>query len=82
MAAWHVYSGKADCCIATRAAARVFGLHFLPLSCESYDLVIPEHCFDQPAVQAVLDTLSRASFRHELEALGGYDTSQTGSLLR
>ncbi len=78
MAAWHVFSGKADCCIATRAAARVFGLDFLPLSCESYDLVIPEHCFDQPAVQVVLDTLSRASFRHELEALGGYDTSLTG----
>ncbi len=82
MAAWHVYSGKADCCIATRAAARVFGLRFLPMSCESYDLAIPEHCFDQPAVQAVLDTICRASFRHELEALGGYDTSQTGTMLR
>lgn len=81
MAAWHVHSGKADCCIATRAAARVFGLRFLPLSRESYDLVIPVHCFDLPAVQGVLDTLTRASFRSELEALGGYDTSQTGRLV-
>lgn len=82
MAAWHVYSGKADCCVATRAAARVFGLRFLPLSCERYDLAIPEHYYDQPAVQAALDTISRASFRHELEALGGYDTSQTGCMRR
>jgi putative molybdopterin biosynthesis protein len=82
MAAWHVQNGKADCCIATRAAARVFGLHFLPLACERYDLVIPEHDFDLPAVQSVLDTISRASFRNELEALGGYDTSRTGCLVR
>ena len=30
-AAWSVLSGKADCCIATRAAARIFGLDFVPL---------------------------------------------------
>jgi len=82
LAAWHVHSGKADCCIATRAAARVFGLGFLPLACERYDLVIPEQCFDLPAVQVVLDTLNRASFKSELEVLGGYDTSQTGRLIR
>jgi molybdopterin molybdotransferase/putative molybdopterin biosynthesis protein len=81
VAAWHVHSGKADCCIATRAAARVFGLHFLPLACERYDLVIPEKCFDLPAVQVVLNALNRASFRGELETLGGYDTSQTGRLV-
>jgi len=81
MAAWHVQSGKADCCVATRAAARVFGLHFIPLACERYDLVIPECFLDLPAVQAVLDTLTRASFRSELETLGGYDTSQTGRLV-
>ncbi len=81
MAAWHVQSGKADCCVATGAAARVFGLHFIPLACERYDLVIPECFLDLPAVQAVLDTLTRASFRSELETLGGYDTSQTGRLV-
>ena len=39
-AAWHVLTGKADCCIATKAAARVFGLDFIPLLSERYDLVI------------------------------------------
>ena len=33
-AAWHVLTGKADCCIATKAAARVFGLDFIPLLSE------------------------------------------------
>jgi putative molybdopterin biosynthesis protein len=81
LAAWHVHSGKADCCIATRAAARVFGLSFIPLACERYDLVIPERCFDLPAIQVVLDALNRASLKNELEALGGYDTSKTGCLV-
>jgi putative molybdopterin biosynthesis protein len=81
LAAWHVYGGKADCCIATRAAARVFGLHFIPLASERYDLVIPEQCWDLPAVQVVLDALNRSSLKGELEALGGYDTSQTGRLV-
>lgn len=82
LAAWQVHIGKADCCIATRAAARVFGLHFIPLACERYDLVVPEQYFDLPAVQVALDALNRASFKGELEALGGYDTSQTGSVMR
>ncbi len=81
LAAWHVHGGMADCCVATRAAARVFGLSFIPLACERYDLVIPEQNFDLPAIQVVLDALNRATLRGELEALGGYDTSKTGCLV-
>ncbi len=77
-AAWQVQSGAADCCIATRAAARVFGLGFLPLVSERYDLAIRKPHLDLPGVQMLLDTLSRSSFRRELEGLGGYDTRAAG----
>jgi putative molybdopterin biosynthesis protein len=77
-AAWQVRSGAADCCIATRAAARVFGLGFIPLAGERYDLAIRRRDLDLPAVAALLDVLSRAAFRRELEGLGGYDTRGTG----
>jgi putative molybdopterin biosynthesis protein len=77
-AAWQVRSGAADCCIATRAAARVFGLSFIPLASERYDLAIRRRDLDLPAVAALLDVLGRASFRRELEGLGGYDTRGTG----
>ncbi|MGO9229424.1 MAG: substrate-binding domain-containing protein [Bryobacteraceae bacterium] len=77
-AAWHVLTGKADCCIATKAAARVFGLDFIPLLSERYDLVIRKTVLNSPAVQALLDTLGRAAFRRELEGLGGYDTRSAG----
>jgi molybdate-binding protein/DNA-binding XRE family transcriptional regulator len=80
-AAWHVYSGHADYCIATRAAARVFGLDFLPLVSERFDLVIPKQHEGLATTQILLETLNRAPFQRELEMLGGYDTSQTGNLL-
>jgi molybdate-binding protein/DNA-binding XRE family transcriptional regulator len=77
-AAWQVLSGAADCCIATRAAARVFGLGFIPLLTERYDLAIRRQHLDLPAIQTLLDTLARSNFRRELESLGGYDTRGTG----
>ena len=77
-AALQVLRGAADCCIATRAAARMFGLGFIPLASERYDLVIRRPHLDLPGVQAMLDTLSRSAFRRELETLGGYDTRPAG----
>ena len=47
-AAWQVQSGAVDCCLATRAAARMFGLNFIPLVSERYDLVIRKQHLDLP----------------------------------
>jgi len=80
-AALAVSLGEADCCIATRSAARAFGLGFLPLSTERYDLVIRRPFVRLPAVQALLDVLNRAAIRRKLEILAGYDTSHTGEVL-
>jgi putative molybdopterin biosynthesis protein len=80
-AAWHVHSGEADCCIAVRAAAQVFGLGFVSLVSERYDLIVPAAHLDLPAVQIMLDVMNRSSLKRELEALGGYDTSQTGRMV-
>jgi Periplasmic molybdate-binding protein/domain len=80
-AAYTVYSGTADCCIATRSAAQAFGLDFVPLRSERYDLVMRRHTMELPAVQSFLDVLQRASLRRKLETLAGYDTRQTGAVL-
>jgi putative molybdopterin biosynthesis protein len=77
-AAWQVQSGAADCCIATRGAARVFGLGFIPLASERYDLAIRRQHLKLAPIQTLFDTLSRTSFRRELESLGGYDTKAAG----
>ena len=80
-AAWQVQSGQADCCIATRAASRVFGLGFIPLVSERYDLAIRRQHLDMPSIQILLDTLNRSNYRRELESLGGYDTRAAGQRL-
>ena len=80
-AAWQVKNGHADCCLATKTAACVFGLDFIPLENERYDLVIREQNLNHPSVQILLDTLSRTAFRRELEGLGGYDTRSAGDRL-
>lgn len=80
-AAWRVLSGAGDCCIATRAAARTFGLGFVALVSERYDLAIRRQHLKLAGVQTLLDTLSRSSFRRELESLGGYDTRGAGRQL-
>jgi molybdate-binding protein len=77
-AAWQVRTGQGDGCVATRAAARVFGLDFVPLLSERYDLVIRKQHLALPSVQLLLDTLNRTALRRELEGLGGYDTSGAG----
>ena len=80
-AAYCVMSREADVCLATRSAARSFGLDFIPLRSERYDLVMGRRTADLPAVAAFLDVLQRATLRRKLELLAGYDTSQTGAVL-
>jgi putative molybdopterin biosynthesis protein len=77
-AAWQVHAGAADCCIATRAAARLFGLGFIPLATERYDLAIRRRDLQLPAIEAILEVLGRAAFRREVENFGGYDTRVGG----
>jgi putative molybdopterin biosynthesis protein len=80
-AALAVSRHEADCCIATRAAARTFGLSFVPLATERYDLVVRHRHLRLPAVQALLDTLNRSAIRRKLEILAGYDTRHMGEVL-
>jgi molybdopterin molybdotransferase/putative molybdopterin biosynthesis protein len=79
--AYCVLSGDADVCLATRSAAQTFGLDFVPLHRERYDLVMRKRTLELPAAKAFLDVLQRSTLRRKLEVLAGYDTSQTGALI-
>jgi molybdate-binding protein/DNA-binding XRE family transcriptional regulator len=80
-AARQVFGGEVDCCISTRAAARVFGLDFVPLVTKRYDLVIRRNHLKLPGVEILLETLGRAAFRRELEGLAEYDMKAAGDRL-
>jgi len=78
-AAYAVVSGDADCCLATRSAARAFDLGFVPLRSERYDFVFRTGALEFPVIQTFMDVLQRAALRRKLETLAGYDTSKTGT---
>ena len=72
--------GLADCGIGVKAAARINGLDFLLLDEEPYDLVIPNHFLELPAIHSLLDVLMTRELHRQVEALGGYDTTSMGLL--
>jgi molybdate-binding protein len=77
-----VKTGLADAGIGARAGASICDLDFIPLQRERYDLVIPKGYYDTlPGLRALLDTLVSRTFRDELEALGGYDTHESGKVV-
>lgn len=78
-AAYAISRGEADCCIATRSAAQAFGLDFVPLQQERFDLVLRRRDVSLAAVQAVLGMLQKATFRRKLECQAGYETRRTGA---
>ena len=80
-ASYCVLSQEADVCLATRSAAQTFGMDFIPLHSERYDLVMRRPTADLPAVKAFLDVLQRATLRRKLEVLAGYDTTEMGALV-
>jgi molybdate-binding protein/DNA-binding XRE family transcriptional regulator len=80
-AAWAVSSGAADCCIAAGSAARRFGLDFVPLAAERFELVMHKRDVTKKAFQSVLEVLNRARFRRELEMIAGYDVSGAGETI-
>jgi putative molybdopterin biosynthesis protein len=71
-----VQRGEADCALGLRAAAGKFGLDFLPLFHERYDLVFPQEL--EGRLDPILNTLQTSAFRLSVEALTGYETKHTG----
>lgn len=76
-----VRSAEVDCCVSTEAVARALGLHFIPLVQKPYHLVIRRAQLNLSPVQALLETLGRASFRREVESCTGYVMRNAGSLI-
>jgi putative molybdopterin biosynthesis protein len=70
-----VAAGRADAGLGVMAAARAFGLDFIPIAREPFDLVMLP---GEPAVAPLLELLADAEFKRQVEAMGGYDTAETG----
>jgi putative molybdopterin biosynthesis protein len=68
--------GKADAALGLQAAAHQHRLDFIPLFEERYDLVLARE--NEKTLSPLLDYLQTTTFRTELNALTGYNTSHSG----
>lgn len=75
-----IQMGLADVGIAIEAVALAYGLSFIPLVEERFDLLVPEERLAQSPVARFFDTLDRASFRLDAGGIPGYDLSLSGQV--
>jgi putative molybdopterin biosynthesis protein len=74
-----VSSGLADCGLGIRSAAVALDLDFVPVENEDYDLILRRDFADSDNGQHFLEMLTAPELHAAINALGGYDTSRTGT---
>lgn len=77
-----IAAGRADCGLGILAAARAFGLDFVPVAQEPYDLVVDAGSLDDPMLAPLWALLASTDFQASVQALGGYSTAETGRRIR
>ncbi len=77
-----VAAGRGDAGLGIMAAARAFGLDFLPVTREPYDLVVSAQDADSPRLAPLWALLHSDRFRVAVEKLGGYGTKEMGRRIR
>lgn len=79
--ALRVRDGNADCGIAIAAVAREYGLDFIPLQSERFDLALRRRDYFEPPVQSLLRFASSSACRERAAEFGGYDVSDSGRVV-
>jgi len=72
---------EADCAPGTRAAAAEFGLGFIALGWEAFDLALPREILFRKLFQQLLQAYGSAQMRALAAHLGGYELSALGQVL-
>ena len=76
-----IVSGSADAGMGIYSAAKLYGLEFIPICIEEYDLIIPDHAWDTPMVQRMLTILKSDAFREKILSMGGYTIDNPGEII-
>jgi putative molybdopterin biosynthesis protein len=76
-----VLSGTEDTGLGIYAAAKALKLDFIPVVTEQYDLAIPFEYFETEAIQILLEIINSRNFKQRVQALGGYNTQNTGKII-
>jgi len=76
-----IASGQADAGVTIRVSAEAYGLTFISLREERYDLVVLEDECESGPVKAMLEALNSRRFAREINQLCAYDTDQMGEVI-
>ena len=77
-----IASGRADTGLGIMAAAQAFGLGFVPLATEPYDLAIAPGALESPQLAPLWALLQSDRFKASVEELGGYSVKDMGHRVR
>ena len=76
-----ILSKEADVGIATIAVSKLLGLPFIPITHESFDMILDQSTYFQKGIQAFIEILKSQEFRSRVERLGNYDFKNSGKIL-
>jgi putative molybdopterin biosynthesis protein len=74
-----IREGIADVGLAIYPIARLFGVDFIPLVEEEYDLLVTKEFSGDTRFAVLMDAITSAEFKERLRGFGGYTTDQTGA---
>ena len=76
-----IAAGSADAGLGVYSAANMYALDFVHICDEQYDLLIPDHAWELPMIQKLLEVLKSEDFRKRLDKLGGYTIKDPGEVI-
>lgn len=76
-----ILSKEADVGIATSAISQLLGLGFVPITTESFDMILDKKVFFEKGIQALVEILNSAGFRARVANLGNYDFNKSGKIV-
>jgi putative molybdopterin biosynthesis protein len=76
-----ILAKEADVGIATVSASKLLGLSFIPITQESFDMLMDQTTFFDRSVQAFIEVLNSREFRSRVDRLGSYDFKNSGKIL-
>lgn len=74
-----VAAGLANAGLGIYSVSRAYGLDFIPLFTEQYDLVMRKEMFDSPQFQPVIEMLGSQPIKDFIVRLGGYSVGTMGN---
>jgi putative molybdopterin biosynthesis protein len=75
-----IRNGFADAGVCTSSVAGAYGLQFVPVANEDYELAVKCDMLNDPRICTLISLIQSPAYKTTLEKIGGYNSSQTGMI--